>query len=76
MVVVVGSCPSMGWCSSVFGDSRHFSSRIEEQQMKIEITPEVIVELIALFGKDGAIKELQETANEVILDAVEAAMKD
>jgi hypothetical protein len=76
MVVVVGSCPSMGWCSSVFGDSRHFSSRIEEQQMKIEITPEVIVELIALFGKDGAIKELQATVNVAILDAVEAAMKD
>lgn len=44
--------------------------------MKIEITPEVIVELIALFGKDGAIKELQATVNVAILDAVEAAMKD
>jgi hypothetical protein len=76
VVVVVGSRSYVGQRCSVFGDSRHFSSRIEEQQMKIEITPEVIVELIALFGKDGAIKELQATVNVAILEAVDEAIEE
>lgn len=44
--------------------------------MKFEITKDVIQDLIGLFGKEQAIKELQETVNVLILEAVEEAMRD
>ena len=44
--------------------------------MKFEITEDVIKDLIGMFGKEQAIKELQATVNVIILEAVEAAMKD
>jgi hypothetical protein len=44
--------------------------------MNFEITKDVIQDLIGLFGKEQAIKELQETVNVLILEAVEEAMRD
>lgn len=44
--------------------------------MKFEITKDVIQDLIGLFGKDQAIKELQETVNALILEAVDEAIAD
>jgi len=44
--------------------------------MKFEITKDVIKDLIGMFGKEQAIKELQDTVSVIIVDAVEAAMKD
>ena len=44
--------------------------------MKFEITKDVIKDLIGMFGKEQAIKELQATVNVIILEAVEAAMKE
>jgi hypothetical protein len=41
--------------------------------MKIEITLDVIQEMIGLFGKEGAIRELQATINELIIEAVDEA---
>ena len=42
--------------------------------MKFEITKDVIRDLIGMFGKEQAIKELQATVNVIILEAVEAAI--
>jgi hypothetical protein len=44
--------------------------------MNFEITKDVIKDLIRMFGKEQAIKELQATVNVIILEAVEAAMED
>jgi hypothetical protein len=44
--------------------------------MKFEITKDVIQDMVGLYGKEQAIKELQATVNVAILEAVEAAMKD
>jgi hypothetical protein len=44
--------------------------------MKFEITKDVIKDLIAMFGKDQAIKELQETVNVLILEAVDEAIEE
>jgi hypothetical protein len=44
--------------------------------VKFEITKDVIKDLIAMFGKDQAIKELQATVNVLILETVEAAIED
>lgn len=41
--------------------------------MKIEITLDVIQDMIGLFGKEGAIRELQATINELLLEAVDEA---
>lgn len=42
--------------------------------MKFEITKDVIQDLIGLFGKDAAIKQLQEMVNVIILEVVDDAM--
>ena len=44
--------------------------------MKFEITLDVIQDMVGLYGKEQAIKELQATVNVIILEAVEAAMKE
>ena len=44
--------------------------------MKFEITKDVIKDLIGMFGKDQAIKELQETVNVLILEAVDEAIEE
>jgi hypothetical protein len=44
--------------------------------MKFEITKDVIKDLIAMFGEDQAIKELQETVNVLILEAVDEAIEE
>lgn len=41
--------------------------------MKIEITLDVIQDMIGLFGKEGAIRELQATINVLLLEAVDEA---
>lgn len=41
--------------------------------MNFEITKDVIQDMIALFGKENTIKELQATVNVIILEAVDAA---
>ncbi len=42
--------------------------------MKFEITKDVVQDLIGLFGKEEAIKQLQEMANYLILEVVDEAM--
>ena len=42
--------------------------------MKFEITKDVIKDLIGMFGKEQAIKELQATVNVIILEAVDEAI--
>jgi hypothetical protein len=44
--------------------------------MNFEITKDVIQDMMGLYGKEQAIKELQDTVSVIIVDAVEAAMKD
>jgi hypothetical protein len=42
--------------------------------MKFEITKEVIQGLIELFGKEAAIKQLQEMVNVLIIEVVDETM--
>jgi hypothetical protein len=42
--------------------------------MNFEITKDVIQDLIGLFGKEAAIKELQEMVNVIILEVVDEVM--
>ena len=44
--------------------------------MKFEITKDVIKDLIGMFGKEQAIKELQDTVNVAILEAVDEAIEE
>ena len=44
--------------------------------MKFEITLDVIQDMVGLYGKEQAIKELQATVNVIILEAVEAATEE
>jgi hypothetical protein len=44
--------------------------------MKFEITKDVIKDLIGMFGKEQAIKELQATVNVAILEAVDEAIEE
>lgn len=44
--------------------------------MKFEITLDVIQDMVGLYGKEQAIKELQAAANVIILEAVEEAIAD
>jgi hypothetical protein len=44
--------------------------------MKFEITKDVIKDLIGMFGKEQAIKELQATVNVIILEAVDEAIEE
>jgi hypothetical protein len=44
--------------------------------MKFEITKDVIKDMIGLYGKEQTIKELQAAVSVLILESVEAAMKD
>ena len=44
--------------------------------MKFEITKDVIKDLIGMFGKEQAIKELQGIINDVLLGAVDEAIEE
>jgi hypothetical protein len=44
--------------------------------VKFEITKDVIKDLIGMFGKEQAIKELQDTVNVAILEAVDEAIEE
>ena len=44
--------------------------------MNFEITKDVIQDMIALYGKEQTIKELQAAVSVIIVDAVDAAITD
>lgn len=44
--------------------------------MNFEITKDVIQDMIALYGKEQTIKELQAAVGVIIVEAVEEAIKD
>jgi len=44
--------------------------------MNFEITKDVIQDMIASYGKEQTIKELQAAVSVIIVEAVEAAMED
>ena len=44
--------------------------------MKFEITKDVIKDLIGMFGKEQAIKELQGIINDVLLGVVDEAIEE
>jgi len=63
--------------NEMFGLQTHvIQLEINPHWTAIENTKDVIKDLIGLYGKEQAIKELQATVNVIILEAEEAAMGD
>jgi len=44
--------------------------------MKFEITKDVIQDMVALYGKEQTIKELQAAVSAIIVEAVDDAIED